>query len=100
VNREQVVKLCQRMIAEKIGIKWTCNSCINNVDEEMLGLMSKAGCWYISRGIESGNEQILRHVHKGAYLDKAKRALSWPKMPVKRIGVTSLSACLAKLKRR
>ena len=79
VNREQVVDLCQRMIAEKIDIKWTCNSRIDYVDEEMLGLMSKAGCWYISWGIESGNEQILRHVHKGAYPDKAKQALSWAK---------------------
>jgi radical SAM superfamily enzyme YgiQ (UPF0313 family) len=79
VNREQVVDLCQRMIAEKIDIKWTCNSRIDYVDEEMLGVMSKAGCWYISWGIESGNEQILRHVHKGAYPDKAKRALSWAK---------------------
>jgi len=43
VNREQVVDLCKRMIAEKIDIKWTCNSRIDYVDEEMLGLMSKAG---------------------------------------------------------
>jgi len=79
VNRDQVVELCQMMIDEKINIKWTCNSRVDFVDEEMLNLMGKAGCWYISWGIESGNEQILRQARKGAYPDKAKRALNWAK---------------------
>jgi radical SAM superfamily enzyme YgiQ (UPF0313 family) len=52
------------MIGEKIGIKWTCNSRVDYVDEEMLSLMGKAGCRLISWGIESGNEQILRHARK------------------------------------
>jgi radical SAM superfamily enzyme YgiQ (UPF0313 family) len=77
VNREQVVELCKLMIAENIDMKWTCNSRVDYVDEEMLQLMGKAGNWLISWGIESGNEQILRHARKGAYPDKAERALIW-----------------------
>ena len=77
VSRDQVVELCERMIAEKINIKWTCNSRVDYVDEEMLQLMGKAGNWLISWGIESGNEQILKHARKGAYPDKAERALKW-----------------------
>jgi radical SAM superfamily enzyme YgiQ (UPF0313 family) len=79
VNRDQVVELCQMMIDEKIGIKWTCNSRVDFVDEEMLELMGKAGCRLISWGIESGSEQILKHARKGAYPDKAERALRWAK---------------------
>ncbi len=79
VNRDQVVDLCRRMIDEKINIKWTCNSRVDYVDEEMLQLMGQAGCRLISWGIESGNEQILRNVRKGAYPDKARRALHWAK---------------------
>ncbi len=79
VNRDQVVELCKRMIAEKIDIKWTCNSRVDYVDEEMLQLMGQAGNWLISWGIESGNEQILKHARKGAYPDKAERALRWAK---------------------
>ena len=79
VNREQVVELCRRMIDEKINLHWTCNSRVDFVDEEMLSLMGKAGCRLISWGIESGNEQILKHARKGAYPDKAERALRWAK---------------------
>jgi len=79
VNREQVVELCQLMIEEEINIRWTCNSRVDYVDEEMLKLMGQAGCWLISWGIESGNEQILRHAKKGAYPEKAERSLQWAK---------------------
>jgi radical SAM superfamily enzyme YgiQ (UPF0313 family) len=77
VNRDQVMGLCKLMIESGINIKWTCNSRVDYVDEEMLKMMSKAGCWLISWGIESGNEQILRHARKGAYPDKAEKALKW-----------------------
>jgi radical SAM superfamily enzyme YgiQ (UPF0313 family) len=66
IHREQVVELCRLIIAEGLKIKWTCNSRVDYVDEEMLQLMGQAGCWFISWGIESGNEQILRHAKKGA----------------------------------
>lgn len=79
VSRDQVMELCQRMIDEKIDMHWTSNSRVDYVDEEMLKMMGKAGSFMISWGIESGNEQILKHAHKGANPDKAKRALTWAK---------------------
>jgi radical SAM superfamily enzyme YgiQ (UPF0313 family) len=77
VNREQVIKLCQLMIEEKLGLTWTCNSRVDYVDEEMLQLMGKSGCTYISWGIESANEQILKKAAKGYRLEQAPRALKW-----------------------
>jgi anaerobic magnesium-protoporphyrin IX monomethyl ester cyclase len=79
VNRDQVMELCELMIQEKLDIKWTSNSRVDYVDEEMLQTMARAGSRLISWGIESGNEQILKHARKGAYPDKAKRALDWAK---------------------
>jgi radical SAM superfamily enzyme YgiQ (UPF0313 family) len=77
VNREQVVGLCNLILKEGLKIKWTCNSRVDYVDEEMLRLMARAGCWYISWGIESANEQILKRAHKGYRLEQAPRALEW-----------------------
>jgi radical SAM superfamily enzyme YgiQ (UPF0313 family) len=79
LSRDQVVGLCELMIKEKINIKWTCNSRVDYVDEEELQLMAKAGCWFISWGIESGNEMILKRAHKGYKLEQAGRALTWSK---------------------
>jgi anaerobic magnesium-protoporphyrin IX monomethyl ester cyclase len=77
VNREQVISLCKLMIEENLGLSWTCNSRVDYVDEEMLQLMGKSGCMYISWGIESANEQILKKAAKGYKLEQAPRALKW-----------------------
>jgi anaerobic magnesium-protoporphyrin IX monomethyl ester cyclase len=77
LSREQVVGLCELMLQENLNIKWTCNSRVDYVDQEMLALMGKAGCWMIAWGIESGNFDILKHAHKGADPQKAARALTW-----------------------
>jgi radical SAM superfamily enzyme YgiQ (UPF0313 family) len=79
VSREQVMELCRLLIEEKVGVTWTSNSRVDYVDEEMLMMMGKAGSKLISWGIESGSEQVLKHARKGAYPDKAERALRWAK---------------------
>jgi anaerobic magnesium-protoporphyrin IX monomethyl ester cyclase len=77
VNREQVVEMCRLIIESGLKVKWTCNSRVDYVDEEMLRLMGQAGCWYISWGIESANEEILKRVRKGYRKEQAARALAW-----------------------
>ncbi len=77
LSRDQVVGLCELMIQERLDMHWMCNSRVDYVDEEMLRLMAKAGCWMITWGIESGNPEILKRAHKGIDLDKVARALDW-----------------------
>jgi anaerobic magnesium-protoporphyrin IX monomethyl ester cyclase len=79
VNREQVMGLCKLMVESGIKIKWTCNSRVDYVDEEMLQTMAKAGCWTISWGLESGNVDVLKRVRKGTDLEKMMQALTWSK---------------------
>ena len=77
VNREQVVELCRLIIESGLKVNWTCNSRVDYVDEEMLQLMGRAGCWYITWGIESANEEILKRARKGYRKEQAAQALKW-----------------------
>ena len=77
VDREQVVGICERMLQERLDLRWTCNSRVDFVDEALLQLMARAGCWMISWGIESASEEILRRVHKGYHPERAAQALGW-----------------------
>ncbi|MEZ4731849.1 MAG: radical SAM protein [Caldilineaceae bacterium] len=79
VNREHVMSFCEELLRRNIRIKWTCNSRVDYVDEEMLKLMGKAGCWFISWGIESANEQVLKMARKGYKKEQAFTALKWAK---------------------
>ena len=40
-------------------------------------MMARAGCWMISWGIESGNNEILRRVRKGIRTEQVEQALRW-----------------------
>lgn len=77
VNREHVMDLCNLIVERGIKIRWTCNSRVDYVDEEMLMAMGKAGCWLISWGIESANEAILKQARKGYKKEQAFKALRW-----------------------
>lgn len=79
VNREHVISFCEEILRRGIKIKWTCNSRVDYVDEEMLTLMGKAGCWFISWGIESANEMVLKRARKGYKKEQAFKALQWSK---------------------
>ncbi|MCC7354260.1 MAG: radical SAM protein [Anaerolineae bacterium] len=77
LSRDQVVGLCDLILSSGLKVKWTCNSRVDYVDEKMLQLMARAGCWFISWGIESANEEILKRTRKGYRKEQAFRALNW-----------------------
>ncbi|MBM4430376.1 MAG: radical SAM protein, partial [Chloroflexi bacterium] len=79
INREQVVGLCQAIREQKPPIRWTCNSRVDFVDEELLQLMGQAGCWLIAWGIESGSPEILQRARKGIALERVEETLRWSK---------------------
>lgn len=76
VDRDHVLGICKRMIEENINLKWTCNSRVDFVDEELLQHMGKAGCHLIAWGLESGNKDILKHARKGTDPAKAAQSLA------------------------
>lgn len=79
VNRAHVVSFCEELLRRELKIKWTCNSRVDYVDEALLQVMHKAGCWLISWGIESADEQILKQARKGYQKAQALTALQWAK---------------------
>ncbi|MBU1255810.1 radical SAM protein, partial [Patescibacteria group bacterium] len=56
-------------------INWKCETRVNLVDQELLNLMKKAGCYMICYGIESGNQKILDILKKGITLEQIEKAI-------------------------
>ena len=50
---------------------------VSAVDEDLLRFMRDHGCWHISFGIESGNEEILKRIKKKISLEQARRVIGW-----------------------
>jgi len=79
VNREHVVGICEGLLQRGLKIRWMCNSRVDFVDEELLRLMARAGCWMIAWGLESGDEGMLKRMNKGISPEQAEQALRWSK---------------------
>ncbi|MFC2162286.1 B12-binding domain-containing radical SAM protein [Candidatus Altiarchaeota archaeon] len=77
-NREHAMAVCRQLIGRGVDVPWKCPSGlrVDGFDRELLDLMKRAGCYQIGLGIESGNQEILDHMHKGIRLDKVKDAVS------------------------
>ena len=48
---------------------------IDAVDEELLDLASRAGCVQIDYGVESGNPDTLKKIHKPHTVEMVRRAI-------------------------
>lgn len=67
-----VVEFCNNLIKRKIKINWSCPNGVrlDSLDEEMLKLMEKTGCYSFGIGVESGSNKILRHMGKSLTIEK------------------------------
>ena len=74
-DRKGVLQLCDRIVETGLKVRWVCNSRVDTIDEEMIVRMKQAGCWLIAFGIESGSQQILDNVRKGARVEQAGAAV-------------------------
>jgi len=76
INKDWVIEICKKLIEEKLKFRWSTNSRVDTIDEEMLQWMKKAGCWMIAYGIESGSQKILNRCKKGTTVEQIKTAVS------------------------
>lgn len=75
VNKNRVHELCQKMIDEKINIRWRALSRVDTVDEDTLQIMKQAGCYKLAFGIESATPRILEQMKKNTSLEQIKNTI-------------------------
>ncbi len=66
------------MIERKLNLHWNTPNGISarHLDDEMLDLMKRSGCYELTLAVESGDEEVLRHlIHKPLTLDMVREAV-------------------------
>jgi anaerobic magnesium-protoporphyrin IX monomethyl ester cyclase len=58
-NRQRVIDFCRLVIDNPLQITFNCAARAEHLDFELLQLMKAAGCWMISLGIETGDQELL-----------------------------------------
>jgi anaerobic magnesium-protoporphyrin IX monomethyl ester cyclase len=64
VNRERVIHICEGIIRHSLKILWRCETRIENLDNDLICLMAKAGCIGLNMGIESADSQVLKQSNR------------------------------------
>lgn len=75
ISRDNVARFCEELIRRKLDLSWSCLGRADRIELGLLKLMRKAGCWHMSFGIESGDENILKSVNKNLNLTQISSAL-------------------------
>lgn len=75
-RKDRVKEICKLMIDKGLKIHWNCLNGIraDMVDEELISLMYKAGCYRVAFGVESGDDYILKTVEKQQTVEKVRKA--------------------------
>lgn len=76
MKKDLAIAVCKEILSRGLSISWFAISHVNNVDEEILYWMRKAGCIQISYGVESGSEKIRKKLNKRIRNEQVERAFS------------------------
>jgi anaerobic magnesium-protoporphyrin IX monomethyl ester cyclase len=75
----RAIAVCQELLRRELRMPWTCTNGlrVGNVNEEFFRLARKSGCWLVAFGFESGSDEVLKRIKKGATVAQARRAVVW-----------------------
>jgi hopanoid biosynthesis associated radical SAM protein HpnJ len=69
-RKDRTIELCKKL--KPLKFTWSCTSRVTT-DYETLKAMKEAGCRLLIVGYESGDQQILKNIKKGATVEMAER---------------------------
>lgn len=75
IDRRRVVAFCEAMIASGEKFLWSCSARTDFVDDELLGLMARAGCVGVFYGVETGSERLQKVIDKHLNIEQARHAV-------------------------
>lgn len=71
---EWVKELCTAFIENKLNINWVCQARVDQIDNDLVTLMKRSGCYAIGFGVESGSNRILKYMRKGYNVSQIEKA--------------------------
>jgi radical SAM superfamily enzyme YgiQ (UPF0313 family) len=77
LNRRHMVGLLDEIEKRNLEFIWYCEIRVNTIDYDLLKRMHKLGCRYVSFGVESASERVLKRIHKGIKLDQVRKVIDW-----------------------
>lgn len=62
---EKAIEICEYLTESGIDLKWSLAARVDNINDNVLNALKKAGCIEIKFGVETGSDELLKKMHKG-----------------------------------
>jgi anaerobic magnesium-protoporphyrin IX monomethyl ester cyclase len=72
-TKRHFLNICKEIHRQRLDVPWGCNMRADKIDEEVCEWAIKANCREFSIGIESGVEEIHKHMHKDLTLKSIRK---------------------------
>ncbi len=64
LDKKRAFEICREIIDRKLRLEWRCLTRFDCIDKNLLEIMHKAGCRQIEFGLEAGDPQSRKQLHK------------------------------------
>jgi len=75
-NKKWVREFCEAKRRAGVTMRWLCNSRVDTLTDEQLGLMAGAGLEALYFGVESGSQRVLDYYNKGVTVEQTREAFA------------------------
>jgi radical SAM superfamily enzyme YgiQ (UPF0313 family) len=79
LRKKEAAELCNLMIENKLDLDWVCDTRVDLVNNDLLALMTKAGCKTIWFGVESASPKILQRIGRNTTPQQVETAFKLAK---------------------
>lgn len=79
LRKDRVIEICKLIKERGLDVPWSCESRVDSVNPEMLKEMASTNCEFISYGVESGSERMLKVIKKMETKDAIRKGFQMTK---------------------
>lgn len=74
-NHRWVKQFCEAILNLDFQIAWLCTARADSITEDIISIIKEAGCWGVSIGIETGDEEIQKKIRKNLTVETIDKAI-------------------------
>jgi len=76
VDRQRVIDICKLLVDRKVKVLYSVQARAQLMNDEMAYWLKKSGCRMVLYGVESGNEEVLKHMRKNTTKEEIRRGVA------------------------
>lgn len=73
-SEKRVAEICNGLLENKVNLPWISHARADRIDPGTLKLMKESGCIWLSVGLESGSDEMLKKMNKNVTAEQNKKA--------------------------